>query len=257
MFRGGPTRHAAAYWRDQSKEGKEEKRSVINTSSTSGLFGNIGQTNYGAAKTGLATFSIIANAELSRYGVRVNAIAPAALTRLTAPLRPEGSEVLKQDEWDAGDPANISPLIVWLCSPESKDITGRVFLVDGDRISVAEGWHRGPTARNDGMRWDPAKLGEVVPGRLEVLGGLQQRLGGDAADVGAGAAERRLAVGAFRLVDARDLQAELRGADRCDVAARPAADHHHVKGLHISSVSRAGSSSTSLMRSLSDCWLTS
>ncbi len=100
--------------------------------------------------------------ELGRYGVTANAIAPVARTRMTEDLGiggpPEGAV------FDALDPANISPLIVWLGSPESKDVTGRVFLVDGDRISVAEGWRRGPTARNDGMRWDPAKLGAVVPG---------------------------------------------------------------------------------------------
>jgi NAD(P)-dependent dehydrogenase (short-subunit alcohol dehydrogenase family) len=158
----GPTRHAAEYWRNEAKAGRPVEGRIVNTSSPSGIFGNAGQTNYGAAKAGIAAFTVICALELGRYGVTANAIAPVARTRMTEDLgmgpAPEGVV------FDALDPANISPLIVWLGSPESKDVTGRVFLVDGDRISVAEGWHRGPTARNDGMRWDPAKLGEVVPG---------------------------------------------------------------------------------------------
>jgi NAD(P)-dependent dehydrogenase (short-subunit alcohol dehydrogenase family) len=157
----GPTRHAAEYWRNESKAGRPVDGRIVNTSSPSGIFGNAGQTNYGAAKAGIASFTVICALELGRYGVTANAIAPVARTRMTEELGiggpPEGAV------FDALDPANISPLIVWLGSPESKDVTGRVFLVDGDRISVAEGWRRGPTARNDGMRWDPAKLGAVVP----------------------------------------------------------------------------------------------
>src|ERR1700675_2029766 len=158
----GPTRHAGAYWREQAKSGNPVQGRIVNTSSPSGVFGNAGQTNYGAAKAGIAAFTIICALELGRYGVLANAIAPVARTRMTEDLgmgpAPEGAV------FDALDPANISPLIVWLGSPESKAITGRVFLVDGDRISVAEGWRRGPTARNDGLRWDPATLGAVVPG---------------------------------------------------------------------------------------------
>jgi NAD(P)-dependent dehydrogenase (short-subunit alcohol dehydrogenase family) len=131
-----PTRWAAAYWRDQSKAGKDTPRAVVNTSSTSGLFGNKGQTNYGAAKTGIATFSIIADAELARYGVRVNAIAPAAATRLTAGLTPQGSaEPGAEDEvkWTPMDPANISPFVAYL-STESCPIHGRVFFVYGGDV---------------------------------------------------------------------------------------------------------------------------
>jgi NAD(P)-dependent dehydrogenase (short-subunit alcohol dehydrogenase family) len=157
----GPTRHAAEYWRNEAKAGRPVDARVINTSSPSGIFGNAGQTNYGAAKAGIAAFTVICALELGRYGVTANAIAPVARTRMTEDLGiggpPEGAV------FDALDPANISPLIVWLGSPESKDVTGRVFLVDGDRISVAEGWRRGPTARNDGMRWEPARLGDIVP----------------------------------------------------------------------------------------------
>ncbi len=129
-----PTRHAAAYWRDQSKAGTAAPRAVVNTSSTSGLFGNRGQTNYGAAKTGLATFSIIADAELARYGVRVNAIAPAAATRLTATV--PGSrleEPAPEDKWTPMHPANVSPFVAYLCT-EGCPIHGRVFLVYGGEV---------------------------------------------------------------------------------------------------------------------------
>src|SRR5262245_2093549 len=157
----GPTRHAAGYWRDQSKAGNPVAGRIVNTSSPSGVFGNAGQTNYGAAKAGIAAFTIICGLELGRYGVCANAIAPVARTRMTEDLgmgpAPEGAK------FDTPDPANISPVVVWLGSNENENVTGRVFLVDGDRVSVAEGWRRGPTARNDQMRWEPAQLTKVIP----------------------------------------------------------------------------------------------
>jgi NAD(P)-dependent dehydrogenase (short-subunit alcohol dehydrogenase family) len=125
-----PTRWAAAYWRDQAKAGVDIPRAVVNTTSTSGLIGNVGQTNYGAAKTGIATFSMIADQELSRYGVRVNAIAPAAATRLTSTV---GVEQPRDDQWTPMDPANISPFVAYL-STESCPIRGRVFLVYGGNV---------------------------------------------------------------------------------------------------------------------------
>jgi NAD(P)-dependent dehydrogenase (short-subunit alcohol dehydrogenase family) len=156
-----PTRHAAAYWRDQAKAGNPINGRIVNTSSPSGIFGNAGQTNYGAAKAGIAAFTIICGLELGRYNVMANAIAPVARTRMTENLgfgsAPEGAT------FDALDPANISPTVVWLGSNENTSVTGRVFLVDGDRVSVAEGWHRGPTATNDKMRWEPAQLTKVIP----------------------------------------------------------------------------------------------
>ncbi len=155
-----PTRHAAAYWRDQAKAGTPLKARVVNTSSPSGIFGNAGQTNYGAAKAGIAAFTIICALELGRYGVCTNAIAPVARTRMTENL---GFGAPSAGDWDALDPANISPLVVWLGSNENEDVSGRVFLVDGDRVSVAEGWRRGPTATNNKMRWEPAQLTKVVP----------------------------------------------------------------------------------------------
>ncbi len=156
-----PTRAAAEYWRNEAKAGNAVDARIINTSSPSGLFGNAGQTNYGAAKAGIASFTIICGLELGRYGVTANAIAPVARTRMTEPLG-IGGPPEDASQFDRLDPANISPLVVWLGSPESKDVTGRVFCVDGDRISVAEGWQRGPTAEK-GDRWDPAELGAVVP----------------------------------------------------------------------------------------------
>jgi NAD(P)-dependent dehydrogenase (short-subunit alcohol dehydrogenase family) len=155
-----PTRHAASYWRDQAKAGNPVKARVVNTSSPSGVFGNAGQTNYGAAKAGIAAFTIICGLELGRYGVCTNAIAPVARTRMTEDL---GLGAVPDAGFDALDPANISPLVVWLGSNDNEDVSGRVFLVDGDRVSVAEGWRRGPTARNDGLRWEPSQLTKVVP----------------------------------------------------------------------------------------------
>jgi NAD(P)-dependent dehydrogenase (short-subunit alcohol dehydrogenase family) len=157
-----PTRWAAAYWREQSKAGNAVDASVVNTSSASGLYGNPGQANYGAAKAGIAAFTIIASKELDRYGVRVNAIAPGALTRMTENLgMGQRAAELKPDQFNEMAPENIAPLVVWLGSSLSGGVSGRVFNVAGGRISVAEGWHRGPEV-NKGDRWDPAELTEPV-----------------------------------------------------------------------------------------------
>lgn len=156
-----PSRWAAAYWRERAKEGKTNNARIINTSSASGLYGNPGQTNYAAAKAGIASFTIVAAKELARYGVTVNAIAPGARTRMTENL---GLGVLKVEDgqFDAFAPENIAPLVVWLGSERSKDVTGRVFNVAGGRISVAEAWHAGPVA-DKGDRWEPEELDGVVP----------------------------------------------------------------------------------------------
>jgi NAD(P)-dependent dehydrogenase (short-subunit alcohol dehydrogenase family) len=162
-----PTRHAVEYWRNRSKAGETNDARVINTTSPSGIYGNVGQTNYGAAKAGIASFTVIAAMELGRYGVTVNAIAPAALTRMTENLgMGDASAATKPEEFDPLDPGNIAPLVVWLGSSESAAITGRVFNVMGGNISVAEGWVAGPGADKDD-RWDPAELGAVVPGLVE------------------------------------------------------------------------------------------
>ena len=150
--------HAAAYWRQRSKEGHANDARVINTTSSSGLFANAGQGNYGAAKSGIATLTIIAAKELERYGVTVNAIAPTALTRLTEDV-PMMSDATASTELS---PETISPLVVWLGSAESRTVTGRVFSVWGNAITVIEGWVNGPTVSTD-SHWDPAALTAVVP----------------------------------------------------------------------------------------------
>jgi NAD(P)-dependent dehydrogenase (short-subunit alcohol dehydrogenase family) len=156
-----PARWAAAYWRERSKRGEPNDGRIINTSSASGLYGNPGQTNYAAAKAGIAAFTIVAAKELERYGVTVNAIAPGARTRMTAPLG-FGASDGPPEAFDAFAPENVSPLVVWLGSPESRSITGRVFNVAGGNISVAEGWSHGP-GLDKGDRWDPAELTDVIP----------------------------------------------------------------------------------------------
>jgi len=152
----GPSHFAAAHWRDRSKAGDEVDARIINTSSPSGIYGNVGQTNYGAAKAGIAAFTIIASMELARYGVTVNAIAPAALTRMTEGL---GMGQATDEVKEQMSPKWIAPIITWLASPESKGVTGRVFDVSGRALSVSEGWHRGPTVE---PVMDPTRLGPLV-----------------------------------------------------------------------------------------------
>jgi NAD(P)-dependent dehydrogenase (short-subunit alcohol dehydrogenase family) len=154
------TRHASAYWREQSKAGAEIDARIVNTSSGAGLLGSVGQAAYSAAKAGIATLTLIEAVELARYGVTANAIAPSARTRMTEGVFAD--RMTKPDSgFDAMDPANVSPLVVWLGSAESRDVTGRVFEIEGGLLSVADGWHHGPS-RDKGDRWDPAELGPVV-----------------------------------------------------------------------------------------------
>ncbi len=154
-----PARHAAAYWREQSKAGKDVKAAMIHTSSTSGLLGNPGQTNYGAAKAGIAAFSTIAATELSRYGVRSNCIAPAARTRLTE-ATPGLGDVIKAPEdagkFDSWDPANVSPLVAYLAT-ENCPLTGKTFMVQGGRVALFQGWTMTETINKDD-RWTVEEL---------------------------------------------------------------------------------------------------
>jgi NAD(P)-dependent dehydrogenase (short-subunit alcohol dehydrogenase family) len=155
----GPARHAAAHWRERVKAGEsadDVQGRIINTTSVSGIYGNPGQTNYGAAKSGIASFTIIASRELVRYGVTVNAVAPGALTRLTAPLM---GDRLTDEEMQRQSPRWIAPSVTWLASTESRDVTGRVFEATPDLLGVAETWRRGPIV--DPID-DPTKLGPVV-----------------------------------------------------------------------------------------------
>ncbi len=151
-----PSRHAAAYWRERANAGESNDARIINTSSVSGIYGNPGQTNYGAAKAGIAAFTIIAAQELHRYGVTVNAVAPAALTRMTENLgMGRGSE----EERTQMHPRWVSPIVVWLASPESAPVTGRVFEASGRVLAVANQWHRGPQV--DPVD-DPTEVGPLV-----------------------------------------------------------------------------------------------
>jgi NAD(P)-dependent dehydrogenase (short-subunit alcohol dehydrogenase family) len=135
-----PTRHAAAYWRERSKGGDELRARVINTSSPSGVFGNVGQANYGAAKAGIAAFTLIAAQELARYGVTVNCLAPNARTRMTEETFDMGEP---QEGWDPLDPANVSSVVVALCADEAQRITGQVFHVWGGAVNALRGWTGG------------------------------------------------------------------------------------------------------------------
>lgn len=154
-----PTRWAATYWREQSKAGKEVKGSVINTSSTSGLLGNPGQSNYGAAKAGIGSFSIILASELGRYGVRVNCIAPAARTRLTEATPGLGDIVAAPDDgaaFDLWDPANISPLVAYLATEDAPE-TGKTYFVQGGQIRLFQPWTMTETIEK-ADRWTVAEL---------------------------------------------------------------------------------------------------
>jgi len=150
-----PSRHAAAYWRElQRKTGEPAKGCIINTSSTSGLYGNMGQSNYGAAKAGIAAFTIIAARELKRFGVTVNAVSPSAQTRMT-----EGLRALTEEQRAMRDPKWVSPVVTYLASEAAQDITGRVIQAGVGRIAVCEGWRRGAEVPQVA---DPAEAGRLI-----------------------------------------------------------------------------------------------
>jgi NAD(P)-dependent dehydrogenase (short-subunit alcohol dehydrogenase family) len=179
----GPTRHAAAHWRDRAKAGEQLHARVINTSSPSGVFGNVGQANYGAAKAGIAAFTVIAAQELGRYGVTVNCIAPNARTRMTESAFELPSE---SDGFDPLDPANNSPLVVALCSDEAQGITGQVFHVFGGAVNMLQPWASGELFARD-TRWDAEEL----------LAELLARLPDGASPEGMAAAMQKVGTGSF------------------------------------------------------------
>ncbi|CAM5637693.1 SDR family oxidoreductase [Streptomyces tanashiensis] len=156
-----PLRHAAAHWRAEAKAGREPVARVINTSSGAGLLGSVGQGNYAAAKAGIVGLTLVASAEMGRYGVQVNAIAPAARTRMTEQTFAETMAAPSGGGFDAMAPENVSPLVVWLGSAASAGVTGRVFEAEAGRITVMEGWRPGPTA-DKGARWTPTEAGETT-----------------------------------------------------------------------------------------------
>ncbi|RVU22183.1 SDR family NAD(P)-dependent oxidoreductase [Streptomyces antnestii] len=168
-----PLKHAAAHWRAEAKAGRTPVARVVNTSSGAGLLGSVGQGNYSAAKAGIVGLTLVAAAEMGRYGVQVNAVAPAARTRMTEQTFAD-TMAAPEDGFDAMAPENVSPVVVWLGSAASDGVTGRVFEAEAGRITVMEGWRPGPTA-DKAARWTPSEAGEAARellGRAETPGAV-------------------------------------------------------------------------------------
>src|SRR3954453_2185346 len=156
------SRHAAAYWRDRAKAGEPVDARIINTTSGAGLMGSVGQAAYSAAKGGIISLTLVQAAELGRYGITANAIAPAARTRMTEQVF--AGDMAKPEDPDAFDAMaadNVAPLVAWLGSSDSAGVTGRVFEVEAGKVSVADGWRHG-TVIDNGARWEPADVGVAV-----------------------------------------------------------------------------------------------
>jgi NAD(P)-dependent dehydrogenase (short-subunit alcohol dehydrogenase family) len=153
----------ARHWRDQKKAGAPVDARIVNTTSGAGLQGSVAQSNYSCAKAGIAALTLVQAVELQRYGILVNALAPAARTAMTESVGGMAAKVRKPDDggFDFWDPANVAPLVVWLASPLSAHVTGRVFEASGGKISLADGWRLGPM-RDKGARWEPGEVGAVV-----------------------------------------------------------------------------------------------
>jgi NAD(P)-dependent dehydrogenase (short-subunit alcohol dehydrogenase family) len=183
-----PTRHAAAYWRERAKGGETVRARVINTSSPSGVFGNVGQSNYGAAKAAIAGLTLIAAQELQRYGVTVNCLAPNARTRMTEETFGE-LPAPEEGEFDPLDPANMSPLVVALAADEAQEITGQCFFVWGGAVNVLQPWSAGELVAAEG-RWDAddllAQLRERFPEGVapEGMVAMMAKAGGQSMRVG-------------------------------------------------------------------------
>jgi NAD(P)-dependent dehydrogenase (short-subunit alcohol dehydrogenase family) len=157
-------RHAVDYWRACAKQGKAVDARIINTSSGAGLNGSIAQSAYAAAKGGIASLTLVQAAELGRYGITANALAPAARTRMTEQAFADKMK-RPQSGFDAQDPDNIAPVVVWLGSPESRAVTGCVFELEGGRITLDDGWNDGPQIDKH-ARWEPAEVGAAVAGLI-------------------------------------------------------------------------------------------
>ncbi|HLX88283.1 MAG TPA: SDR family NAD(P)-dependent oxidoreductase [Acidimicrobiales bacterium] len=168
------THHAANYWREESKAGRQPRAAIVNTVSSAGLQGNVGQANYGSAKAGIAALTVISSLELSRYGVRANAVAPGGMTRITATLT-KTADVKEPDELDTGEgeydrmnPANSAPMVAWLASDEALHVTGQVFRAVGHTITHYKPWSLGATIETKGgpARWEPADIGAAVNAQI-------------------------------------------------------------------------------------------
>ena len=155
------TRHACSYWRGLSKQGETPVARIINTSSGAGLQGSVGQSNYSAAKGGIASLTLVQAAELARYGVTANALAPAARTGMTEEVFADRMAV-PEEGFDYFDPANVAPLVVWLVSEGSSAVSGCVFEAEGDMLSVSDGWRRGPVRHRGDRRWAAREVGPAV-----------------------------------------------------------------------------------------------
>lgn len=153
--------HAAKYWRGKSKAGEEVSGRIINTSSGAGLQGSVGQTNYSAAKGGILTLTLNQSAELARYGITANAVAPQGRTGMTEDVFADMMKIPEDGSFDKFDPANVAPLIVFLCSDKSSHITGHCFESFGGKLSIADGWKTGPV-KDKGARYDVSEIGDVV-----------------------------------------------------------------------------------------------
>jgi NAD(P)-dependent dehydrogenase (short-subunit alcohol dehydrogenase family) len=154
------SRHAAAHWRTQAKAGRMPDARIINTSSGAGLQGSVGQAAYATAKGGIASLTLVQAAELGRYGITANAIAPAARTRMTEDLFADTMKI-PESGFDPWSPENISPLVVWLCSTESHEVTGQMFEIQGGTLKLSDGWRPGPTVEKN-ERWTPEEIGKAV-----------------------------------------------------------------------------------------------
>lgn len=153
-------RHAVNYWRSKQKDGRDPDARIINTSSGAGLQGSIAQAAYATAKGGIAALTLVQAAELGRYGITANALAPSARTRMTEQAFAD-KMATQGDSFDVMDPANVAPAVVWLGSSESRDVTGCVFELEGGRIMIEDGWREGPVV-DRGARWAPADVGAAV-----------------------------------------------------------------------------------------------
>ena len=153
--------HAAKHWRAKSKEGEQVTGRIINTSSGAGLLGSVGQSNYSAAKGGILTLTLVQAAELRRYGVTSNALAPRARTAMTEDVFADMMKIPEDGSFDRYDPDNVAPLVVWLASEASRHVTGQCFELFGGKLSVAEGWRTGPT-EDKGERWQADEIGAAI-----------------------------------------------------------------------------------------------